>query len=481
MNDLQLLTSAGAIIAFLAVLLEMTAQRKILPFWISRKLLHITAIGICGGIVLLLNSVDLLRWIVAAACFLLFVLVSLGVFFKEENGRRSWGIALFPIPYFALLCLHDDARGLIALPMFSLAFCDAAAAIAGTLWGKHIFFWSSDRKSREGSVAFWIVALILLSWPYFGLVDGLESLHANNIYLLSLPLIALFSTLAEALGSSGNDNIWIPLTVWAGLLCVKIAQPDVATIVGISIGIPVFSMIINRFRWLNQAGIAAAIILGGLVMLSQGWQALILPVFFLISSTLLGKFRKGSSQREAKSGKPRDAIQVMANGGIFLILCCLALIWPHTALLVAMALSMSVSTADTWASEVGAWLGKRTLDISTLRKVEKGISGGISMAGTLAALAGSSAIAGISALLFDALRNTSTFLIIALCGFAGMLLDSILGSRLQARYTSTSGQHSDVPLAGFRHSRGWIWLNNDVVNLLSNTIIITLSIICMLI
>lgn len=480
MNDSLLLTAAGIFIAILALVLEIAARRKIIPFWLCRKLLHITAIGICGGIVLVLNRIEMLRWIVAIACLLLFILVSLGVFFKEENGRRSWGIALFPLPFLALLCMHDAERGLIALPMLSLAFCDAAAAIVGTLWGRHIFYWNKDPKSREGSVAFWICASILLSWPYFSPIDGLESLHVNNNYLLSLPLLALFSTLAEALGSRGNDNVWIPLTVWAGLLCMEVAQPDWVVIVGVSLSIPFFYLIISRLKWLNQAGIAGAIILGGLVMLSQGWRALVLPIFFLLSSTLLGKFRKGSSQREAKAGKPRDAIQVMANGGIFLILCCLTLVWPQTELLVALALSMSVSTADTWASEVGAWLGKRTLDIRTFQQIEKGLSGGISIAGTLAAIVGSSAIAVISAIFFVELRNTSLVLIITIGGFAGMLLDSILGSRLQARYTNINGQHSDVPLEGFRLSRGWPWLNNDAVNLLSNATIIALFIICML-
>ncbi len=471
MNDAQLLLFAGLLIALLAPGCEFAARKGLMPIWLSRKLLHITAIGVCGGIVLHLESLVLLRWIVLAATVLLFFLVWQGSFFREANGRRSWGIALFPLPYLALLWLHTEARGLIALPMLSLAFCDAAAAITGTLMGKRAFNWSGDRKTIEGSLAFATVAFLIFAWPYFTVVQGLENLHQNTVYLLSIPILTLLSTLSEALGSGGNDNIWVPLAVWAGLLCFATYQPATSTVVVLLLALPLFAGLMHRLKWLNGSGIAASLILGAVVMLSLGVKALVLPLFFLISSTLWGKLRKRQNVLEAKSGQARDAMQVMANGGLFLLLCCLCRIWPQPYLFVTLASSMALCTADTWASEVGAWKRGRTIDICTFKPVKPGLSGGISWPGTLAGLLGSLMLALVAALCFDVLRSPEHISIVAFAGFCGMLLDSVLGSRLQLRFSNAAGEHSDVALPGFVTSRGLKWLTNDMVNLLSNLLI----------
>lgn len=471
MNDAQLLLLAGTVIALLATGCELAARKGLIPIWLSRKLLHITAIGLCGGIVLLLESIELLRWIVLAATVLLFVLVSQGTFFREANGRRSWGIALFPLPYLALLWLHSDIRGLIALPMLSLAFCDAAAAIAGTLVGKRAFNWTGDRKTVEGSIAFAAVALIIFAWPFFAKVQGLDNLYRNYLYLLCLPVLSLISTLSEALGSGGYDNIWVPLTVWAGLLCFTGFQPNEINVFALIYTIPVYTWLMMKLKWLKASGIAASLILGSIVLLSLGSEALILPLFFMFSSTMLGKLRKRQNPLEAKSGKARDAAQVMANGGIFLLLCCICRFWPQPALFVTLASSMAICTADTWASEVGAWKRGRTIDICSFKPVKSGLSGGISVSGTLAGLLGSLAMAVLAAYCFDSLNSLESVCIIALSGFCGMLLDSVLGSRLQLRFSNGAGEHSDVALPGFSHSRGISWLSNDMVNLLSNLLV----------
>jgi uncharacterized membrane protein len=99
--------------------------------------------------------------------------------------------------------------------------------------------------------------------------------------------------------------------------------------------------------------------------------------------------------------------------------------------------------------------------------VEKGTSGGISLVGTLASLAGSALIAFFASLLTD---NWSLFLLITLAGLAGSLFDSLLGGTVQAMYFCPTDQKETekYPLhtCGTEtvHIRGWKWLNNDLVN-----------------
>jgi uncharacterized membrane protein len=117
--------------------------------------------------------------------------------------------------------------------------------------------------------------------------------------------------------------------------------------------------------------------------------------------------------------------------------------------------------------------------ITDFRKiVEKGTSGGISLIGTLAALAGSALIGILAASLNPITDSVSTGLntsvsmgvIITLSGLAGALFDSFLGATVQAMYfcPNDNKETEKHPLhtcgTPTVHIRGWQWLDNDWVN-----------------
>jgi uncharacterized membrane protein len=112
--------------------------------------------------------------------------------------------------------------------------------------------------------------------------------------------------------------------------------------------------------------------------------------------------------------------------------------------------------------------------ITDLRKsVEKGTSGGISLVGTLAALAGSGII-GLFAVILPPTDNwslnTSHWLLITFAGLAGALFDSLLGGTVQAMYycptdkKETEKHPTHTCGTSTVHIRGWKWLDNDWVN-----------------
>ncbi len=95
-------------------------------------------------------------------------------------------------------------------------------------------------------------------------------------------------------------------------------------------------------------------------------------------------------------------------------------------------ISIAISFADTMSSDLGTFFKQKTYDITTLRPVSAGLSGGISMAGTLAGIIAAMVFSILCYFVFD--LQPSTGIIIFFGGVSGMITDSVLGSIWQAKY-----------------------------------------------
>jgi len=166
---------------------------------------------------------------------------------------------------------------------------------------------------------------------------------------------------------------------------------------------------------------------------------LLLVVFALVlGATRLGARRK-QQLRTAESTAGRSASQVMANLGMAGLAVALAPgNWPILALA-----ALAEAVADTSSSELGMAFPAKTVLITTGKPVAPGVDGGVSLAGTTAALISATliAMAGWTA----GLLSRRTAAVVALAGFLGTLIDSLLGALFERRG----------------------WLNNDLVNFFS--------------
>ena len=134
-------------------------------------------------------------------------------------------------------------------------------------------------------------------------------------------------------------------------------------------------------------------------------------------------------------------------------------------------LIFAVANADTMSSEIGKYYRGQTYDILQWHKITPGLSGGVSIQGTLAGLLGSAIMVLLAGLIFPFSWFEQTVLLLG--GFGGMLLDSILGSVLQAKY-QVAGQIAESGTKA-QLVRGLHWCNNDWVNLLSILLMILLG------
>ncbi|MEB2333845.1 MAG: DUF92 domain-containing protein [Anaerolineaceae bacterium] len=234
----------------------------------------------------------------------------------------------------------------------------------------------------------------------------------------------------------------------------------------------IIAFLAYRARSLSKSGAFAAMILGTIIFGLGGipWAAILLT-FFFTSSALSRAFKKrkqGLNEKYSKSDR-RDAGQVLGNGGLAAALVILHYFYPESNIgWIGFAASLAAVNADTWATEIGVLNPTLPRMIMDLRKrVEKGTSGGVSLVGTLASLAGSALIAALASLFTT---NWSLFLPITFAGLAGSLFDSFLGATVQAMYfcPKDNKETEKHPLhtcgAETVHLRGWKWLTNDWVN-----------------
>jgi uncharacterized protein (TIGR00297 family) len=233
----------------------------------------------------------------------------------------------------------------------------------------------------------------------------------------------------------------------------------------------------RRAGFLSRSGSVAATAVGTAAV-AAGWRwGALLVVYFVASSLLsrLGAAEKATrTSRVVEKGGERDAVQVLANGGLFALCAFFASVGsqPGAATLGTAALgALAASTADTWATEVGTLIGGAPRSLLTLRRVPAGTSGAVSGAGTLAMIAGALFIA----LVAHVLSLTGMIAIVTIGGTAGAVADTLLGATLQQRRwcgacaLATERRVHDcgvvTSLAG-----GQTWMDNDAVNVLATLV-----------
>jgi uncharacterized protein (TIGR00297 family) len=214
----------------------------------------------------------------------------------------------------------------------------------------------------------------------------------------------------------------------------------------------------------------AAGTVGLLVLLGIGWEGGAVLAAFFVPSSLISRFARTFPGIDPK-GNCRDHRQVYANGGVAALCAILGLRHPSLALWLATA-SLAAAAADTWATSLGSWSGVPPRLLWSGRAVAPGTSGGITLLGSMGALAGAALVAGVGALVA---RLPVLFPVGTLIGFLGMLVDSILGGRVQGRFFCPS---CEQPSEWRRHRCGTAtiglggirWLDNDLVNLLTTAL-----------
>src|SRR5437763_14352770 len=138
----------------------------------------------------------------------------------------------------------------------------------------------------------------------------------------------------------------------------------------------------------------------GAIAKAAGWDWAALLILYFISASIVS--RLGAAKKEARvesvvdKGGERDAVQVFANGGVFALGALGWILAPHPRWQLLAVGALAASSADTWGTELGTWLGRRPRLLGVGPSIPVGMSGGVTLSGLLGSAAGALLIAALS-------------------------------------------------------------------------------------
>ena len=188
----------------------------------------------------------------------------------------------------------------------------------------------------------------------------------------------------------------------------------------------------TKSGWVS-AGILGTILWGCLSW--QGWMSVVIYLLFGSLVTKIGfKFKKAQGIAEKRGGRRGpENVWGSAATGLFLAIMTKFNAANVVMFKVGFAASFAAKLADTFGSEIGKRFGKDTYLITSLKKVDRGTEGGISIEGTLASVLGSTFMAFIM-LRLSIISTKYHFIIVVASGFLATLSESIFGAKFQNKY-----------------------------------------------
>lgn len=411
---------------FLSIMsVSFVASKRFRNNEISRNIIHICA-GL-GWILYKLLFPATIHPIIISFGFVLLTIITKKMkisFLERENG--SPGTIFFTGSMLVMSYIgykNPLLFNIFGIAIFCLSFGDAVANIIGSRYGTKIIY---KKKSVQGMLAcFGSSALGMLI---------LRCLFGIALSYAAICFLAILCSITELL-TGDYDNIAIPTVIYVTAYIILTNENITYFLISIAVGACMFGVSLR----LKLLDLSASYILfffifvffyfGGLKNYVS--LMLIFSVVIVVEMFLRKKTDKIFLSTNKEHGI-RNARQLIANCLVSVIAIVIYGITKNEMYIVAYFAASAETVGDSAASNVGVFSKLDPIDVCSFKKISKGISGGISILGTGASLI----VCLYASLVYACMYETVLYnlFVIFISSVAGIMLDSILGSKIQVLY-----------------------------------------------
>lgn len=357
---------------------------------------------------------------------------------------------------------------IFGLAIICLSCGDAAANIIGSTFGKVRIY---QKKSLEGTVACLIISCLGMFL--------LRQIFDIDIRLEAIVILSILCAITE-LYSGAYDNISIPLVLYvaAYIMLKNGLNGHFWTSFGIGLAMWIFAVVLKLLNgsaaYMLFVMILFLVYFGG----TKSFAAimLIFSIIILVEKLLEKKTNAIFASTNKEHGE-RNERQLLANCLLPVVAICIFGITQNKIFIVAYFAALAETVGDSIASDIGVLSKNDPIDITSFKRVQRGISGGVSIIGTVASFI----ICAFSAMVAMWLYKCDLRMIFAIgiSSFLGILLDSILGSKVQVKFKcNVCGKITEKEShcgEKTHYQKGVAFLDNTRINMICNLFSLVVS------
>lgn len=398
--------------------------------------------------------------------------------FARDDSRKSVGLFYFCLSTFivALICylVGQELYFYTAVTYYALALGDGFAPIVAKLLKE------KNKTIKEGKTLFGTLSVYLVTFASTLLFSTIFNMQLSIPFILS---VAGLTCIIEFYGAKGLDNLFIEFGVFAYLVLYHYGFVSLPLEI-VLITSPLLAILaIGSKSMTSGAGISAFILFALVGFFGEGFLPIgFISLLFLISTVTSSVSKKLDTTNPEYKKESRKAKQIIAVG-LFGIISLIIYYYTDIKLFnYLFYLSFVEQFADSMASDIGRLTKRKNLNIITFKPIEKGISGGVSLLGTLCALGGSLLLMLVP-LIFKAV-SLKFYIAISFLAFVGTIIDSVLGALFQGLYKCKEcGKLIENPLSCCGEGelvKGFRFIDNTTVNYLASFLTCILGLVLLL-
>jgi len=340
---------------------------------------------------------------------------------SDRSGASDRGVLLYPVVVLAMILVFWRDLTFAAVGWGFLAWGDAAAGVVGMKWGRRSLPWNPG-KTWEGLGggllgAFAGGGLLLLAfqtrlslvWPWPSVAPGDALARISLLLLVGAAVFALVESaplgvddnlVAPVLGAVAVYSVLAPLTVEGLSRPVWpfwITDPSGWVVAAVVNG--ACALLAAWKRVLTPAGIVGALVLGLGTWILGGVGSWIVLLCFLVlgtAATRVGWQRKSALGIAERDHGRRGLGNVAGKGAVVLGAAVMTPIANPDLCAVITVAALAAALADTAGSEIGKAFGRTAYALPSLRRVEPGTAGAVSVVGSAATVLGAAAISALA-------------------------------------------------------------------------------------